>query len=177
MTQIEHEFSRVVVIDDIPREGLVRKIEAEPEERAALAQRFGLIGLDQFSAELRIRKSRDDDSVTIDGQISANVTQECVRTLEPVEAVVKEDITERFVKAPDEIAEEIVMTIDDDEDFHEHVLGDTIDIGEVVSQCLFLELDPYPRKPGTELSANDEDTGSEVQGPFAILAKLKQKDH
>ena len=59
----------------------------------------------------------------------------------------------------------------------EEIEGNAIDLGEMVAQCLALELDPYPRKPGIEYVPEAEklqDSGAE--SPFAALAQLKRDD-
>ena len=50
------EFSRPMGLDDIEKNGLQREIVAEAQECAALAQRFGILGLKDLRATLDIRK-------------------------------------------------------------------------------------------------------------------------
>ncbi len=49
------EFSRRVVVEEIPAAGDTREIVAEPEERDALARRFGLLAFGELSASLRLQ--------------------------------------------------------------------------------------------------------------------------
>lgn len=41
-SQLESEFSRTIRVERIGREEIERRIEAKPDERAALAERLGL---------------------------------------------------------------------------------------------------------------------------------------
>ena len=92
------EFSRAVTLEEIGREGLHKDLEASAEECMALAPRLGLLAIGSVSAKLDIRKSKDGSVVTVTGRLAAKVTQECIVTLEPVEAEVSAELSERFVR-------------------------------------------------------------------------------
>ena len=170
------EFSRAVTLEEIGREGLHKDLEASAEECMALAPRLGLLAIGSVSAKLDIRKSKDGSVVTVTGRLAAKVTQECIVTLEPVEAEVSAELSERFVRQ-EEIEPEAVVEVEDEEWYDEIIEGDSIDIGEMVSQCLTLELEPYPRKEGIEFELSESDLNPEgVIGPFAELAGLKRNN-
>lgn len=180
------EFSRPIQVGAIPREGLVRRIEATAAERGALAHRFGLERLESLNADLVLRRS-GDGRVRVRGTLHAAVVQTCVVTLEPVAA----DLTDRFAASfvpphllaeDDAPAPEVIVSITDggsvEEDDPEPFLeDDRIDIGELTAQHLSLALDPYPRAPGAVLldAAGDPDgveapDTADVQTPFRALA-------
>ena len=170
------EFSRAVTLEEIGREVLHKDLEASAEECMALAPRLGLLAIGSVSAKLDIRKSKDGSVVTVTGRLAAKVTQECIVTLEPVEAEVSAELSERFVRQ-EEIEPEAVVEVEDEEWYDEIIEGDSIDIGEMVSQCLTLELEPYPRKEGIEFELFESDLNPEgVIGPFAELAGLKRNN-
>lgn len=170
------EFSRAVMLEEIGREGLHRDIEASADECKALAPRLGLLAIGSVSAKLDIRKSKDGTVVTVVGRLAAKVTQECIVTLEPVEAEVSAEVDERFVQQ-NEIEPEAVVEAEDEESYDELIEGDSIDIGEMVSQCLTLELEPYPRKEGIEFDLSESDLNPDgPTGPFAALADLKRNN-
>ena len=86
------------------------------------------------------------------------------------------ELSERFVRE-EEIEPEAVVEVEDEEWYDEIIEGDSIDIGEMVSQCLTLELEPYPRKEGIEFELSESDLNPEgVIGPFAELAGLKRNN-
>ena len=170
------EFSRAVTLEEIGREGLHKDLEASAEECMALAPRLGLLAISSVSAKLDIRKSKDGSVVTVTGRLAAKVTQECIVTLEPVEAEVSTELSERFVRQ-EKIGSEAIIEVEDEECYDEIIEGDSIDIGEMVSQCLTLELEPYPRKEGIEFELSESDLNPEgVTGPFMELAGLKRNN-
>jgi hypothetical protein len=64
--------------------------------------------------------------------------------------------------------------VDIDPDTPEPLMGDSLDIGEVVAQCLALEIDPHPRAPGADLADLEAPAEPEHDPahPFAALRKL-----
>ncbi len=76
---------RVDTLGTFPR---ALSIGANEEERAALARRFGLIGIEQLSAEAALTRSGDE--IRAVGTLFAAVTQSCVATDLPVPQTVEE---------------------------------------------------------------------------------------
>jgi len=167
------EFSRQISADQIGVQETTREIAANPSERAKLAERFGLLGLDRLSAVLQLKRGRGG-AVQIRGRFTADVTQACVVTLEPVPAHLEQDFTASFAPGGAADAGEIVVALDDAEPPEEIVDG-RIDIGEAVVQQFAVALDPYPRSPAAAeaaASGGGEDDGR--TGPFAALASLQE---
>lgn len=158
---MENEFPRPVAVGRLAEEE-VHRIEATPAERAALARRFGLRGLESLGAEVRLAPL--GRGVRLDAALEANVVQECVVTLEPVPNHVSERFTLVYGGAPASPDEDTVV---------EPLENETIDIGEAVAQQLSLALDPYPRAPGAAIDPRWTG-GEEGKGPFAALGKLKK---
>lgn len=177
---IQAEFSRIFVVEHLGEDEEVQEIEATAAERAALAERFGLLKLDSLAATVRLKRMRGG-AVRVRGGFEAEVVQSCVVTLAPVAS----HLAERFslVYSPDVTVAgvgEVEVSLDEEE-APEPLVGGAIDIGETVAQCLALALDPYPRAPGARLAGRygarppgrKAETGEE--GPFAALAALKKK--
>ena len=63
----------------------------------------------------------------------------------------------------------------DQEDDADPIDNGWIDLGEVVTETLALDLEPYPRKPGEAFPGHVEDDGdaAKAPSPFAILASKK----
>ncbi|MFM7029349.1 MAG: YceD family protein [Chakrabartia sp.] len=167
------EFSRPYRLDTLGQPKDV-DIAATPDEAAALAQRFGLQGIEKLAARARIIAGTDGIDVT--GRMTARATQSCVVTGDAVPAVLDQDFAIRFI-APDAAmpeAEEIELSAEDC-DVMEHD-GQAIDLGEAVAQTLGLALDPYPRSAGAQDRLKAAGVLSEEQaGPFGALAALKDK--
>src|SRR5579883_2335527 len=78
-------FSRPVRVEAIPRDGLETRIEADAGERAALAAFNGLPAVAALGAAFSL-KHGGGGTILVRGELSAEVTQTCVVTLEPFEA-------------------------------------------------------------------------------------------
>ena len=158
------EFSRPLPLALVGTAGREETLSATPAECAALAARFGILGIAAFAARLRLRPE-SDGAVLAEGRFTAAVTQACVVTLEPVAQQVDEAFACRFLPAG-AIAEEGPEEIDAIE-----TNGGVADLGEAVAEALALALDPYPRAPGAVLP----DAATEApQGAFGALAALRR---
>ena len=134
------EFSRQISADQIGVQETTREIAANASERAKLAERFGLLGLERLTAVLQLKRGRGG-TVQMRGRFVADVTQACVVTLEPVAAHLEQDFTASFAPGGAADAGEIVVALDDAESPDEIVDG-RIDLGEAVVQQFAVALDP-----------------------------------
>lgn len=165
------EFSRIVRLNEIGDGTRERVIEADAQERAALARRFGLLALDRLEARLHIVP--EGKSWLLSGTLRADVAQACVATGEPVPATLDLPFAVRFVRDLESGDTEEIELSEDDCDLME-LDGERIDMGETVAQSLALNLDPYPRAPGAEETLRKHGVLSEEDaGPFAALKGLK----
>lgn len=170
------EFSRPVRIDTLGGTPRSLSIEADEAERSALAERFGLVSIARLEAETAL--TRSGEAVVAAGRLSADVTQSCVATGEPVEASVDEAFRIEFRPAPQggEADEEIELSENElDIVFYD---GASVDVGEAVAETLSLNLDPYPRSPAAEealraAGVKSEEEARAESSPFAVLKGLK----
>lgn len=165
-------LSRSVKVDDIPGGRIEVTVEASPEERAALAVEFGLVGIDKLVGRYDVvRKGR---YVEVTGDVEATIEQNCVVTLEPFVSNVKERVDLRYTEP--RFIEEAEAEGDEPEvdlDAPDPIENGRIDLGVLTAEYLSLGLDPYPRKPGVAFTPVLE---SEPEpSPFAKLASLKSK--
>lgn len=163
------ELHRPLRWSAVGRAGREARIVATEAECAALAGRFGILGIGAFSAMLALRPDRDG-AIRAEGRIEAEVTQACVVSLEPVQQRVSAPVVLRFLP-PDAVP-------DDDPESPDEIEtdGETIDLGEAVAEQLALALDPYPRRPDAALP--DEVVAPEPEAPpnpFAALARLPRR--
>lgn len=167
---VVNELSRLVSLASIGNAERSIEIEVTADEREALARRFGLQSLDRMTASVMIGRL-DDGAVRLGITFAADVVQHCVATLEPVEARVEGE-EEILLVRPD--ADSVEVVIDPTDDEPEPLLGETLDIGEVVAEQFGLALDPYPRITGVEFRSgaacpiDADDRGS----PFEVLRAL-----
>ncbi len=164
------EFSRIIRLNDICDGSRERAIEATPEERTALARRFGLISLDRLEAKLHILPEANSWHLT--GRLKAALAQACVATGDPVPETIDAAFAVRFVRDLDSPETEEIELSDEDCDILA-LDGEWIDMGETVAQSLALNLDPYPRAPDADSTLRKLGVLSEEDvGPFAALKGL-----
>jgi uncharacterized metal-binding protein YceD (DUF177 family) len=173
------EFSRPVRIDTLGDAPRSLSVEADEAERAALAERFGLLSIEALTAEAGL--ARSGDSVLAAGSLRARVTQSCVATGEPVKAKVEESFRIEFRPPPPGLGPEVEIELSESEldvTFYE---GGAVDLGEAVAETLSLNLDPYARCPAAEQALREAGVKSEEEAraessPFAALKGLAGKD-
>jgi len=166
------EFPRPVRIDSLGDGPRAIAIEADEAERAALARRFGLIGIDRVVARADV--ARAGEAITVRGRLQAQVTQACVASGEPIEAAVDEPFELRFL--PDGAAGEEEIELDESDLDVIGYDGNAIDLGEAAAQTLALALDPFPRAPSADAALREAGVvDEEIAGPFGILKALKDK--
>lgn len=166
------EFSRLHRLDAIGAGESRIAIEADADERKALARRFGLIAIDRLAAAFAVR--RDAAGIFASGHLSGAVVQACSITGDPVSAKIEEDFAIRFVPEGSAEGDEVELSEEDcDTVFY---TGGAIDLGEAAAETLALALDPFPRSPGAEAALREAGVLGEAEtGPFAALAALKKK--
>jgi len=179
------EIERIVDVERMGASGSTAlDIAASDSERAALAKRFGFLGLPAFAARVTIDR-RAGGRVVVEGRLRGKIVQACILTLDPVtqdldetfRIVFKQDLTE---ERDPESGEALVSP---QADAPEPLSGNLLDVGEIVAEQLSLAADPYPRRPGAKLEdvlpkpRRDGRPGRQEQRrhPFAGLAALRDK--
>ena len=139
------EFSRPVAVARALRLQ-EHRLAATPAECAALARRFGYLGIERLEAVATLSPA-GGGAVRISIDLSADITQACVVTLDPVpEHVVDHSVTEYRPNLSD--AEADRLTLEAEEDIvYEPLTTDTIDVAEIVAQQLAVAAGPFPHAP------------------------------
>ena len=167
------EFSRPVQIDTLGHALRTVGIAADAAEREALARRFGLAAIHRLEAEIGL--TRDGDEVRAAGLLHAAVTQSCVVSGEPVEAVIDAPFALLFRPESEASTSDEVELAESDCDMVFYA-GASIDVGEAAAETLALSLDPFPRAADAEEALRKAGVKGEAEvGPFAALAGLKEK--
>ncbi|MDR6848141.1 uncharacterized metal-binding protein YceD (DUF177 family) [Sphingomonas sp. BE270] len=165
------EFSRLERIDTIGEGARSVSITADATERAALAERFGLLAVDRLEATFRVQ--RDAAGVVARGEVRASVVQACSVTEEPLPVTVSEDVALRFVTEQEAAAEEEIELDLDALDTMPYD-GAAIDLGEAAAETMALALDPFPRGPNAAAALREAGVISEEEAkPAGALAGLK----
>lgn len=176
---MELEFSRTFPVEKLRDRPAHERIEANDEEREALARRMDIVAINALMADIHLQRIHSGKMVEVSGRLKADVVQNCVVTLEPFESHVDEEFTAYFVRHDDvPNAEEIEIA----EDRSPEAISPNgeIDLGELTAQHLSLALDPYPRKPGAvftppKIEENEEELPVPKTNPFAVLAEYRKK--
>lgn len=172
-------ISHLVDVSVLPSGGRRETVEADADQRKALAAAHDLISVERFVAEVEIRRWQRD-GVRVVGTVKAQVTQRCVVTLEPLPASVEAPFEALFVPEGSRLSRRIEpgagAEIDIDAegpDMPEPFVPPVLDIGAVAEEFLALALDPYPRAPDAEAPAGLAPDDGAAENPFAKLAALK----
>ncbi|MFT5180648.1 MAG: uncharacterized metal-binding protein YceD (DUF177 family) [Alphaproteobacteria bacterium] len=143
-------------------------------EREALAARYGLISLDALEAQVTVREDPSGEIVA-EGHVQAQIVQQCVVTLEPISSTVSASFDQLYTLRPADVEDDLEIGPDDIEP-PEPVIGDSIDVGELLAQFLSLSIDPYPRAPDADSQTDQYPSKTPKDGPFAALAQLREPD-
>lgn len=163
------EFSRPERADAIGDGERHVDIAADAAERAALAARFDLLGVERLEAHFRVR--RDAAGIVAHGRVAAAVVQACSVTDEPLPVAIDETVALRFVVGDPQVDE-----IELDADALDTVAydGAAIDLGEAAAETMALALDPFPRGPNAAAALKAAGVLSEEEAkPAGALAGLK----
>lgn len=173
--------SFLVNVARLARGGLPIWLEADEEQRAALARDHGLLGVESYRLDATVTPWQGR-GVKIAGTVRAEITQECAVTLDPVAAVVDERFEALFVPESSRLARrdagtamELVLDAEGP-DAPETFSGDSIDVGAVGEEFFELAIDPYPRSPSAELAElSTEDRADDEKDQGGALRRELEK--
>ena len=190
--QLPSEWCYMLAVEEIGDKPVRMTIAPNDAERTKLVQRLGLIGLDDFQADLKIARDPGKPTIHIAGELTGTVIQNCVVTLEPVKSQVHEQF-EAWYADPEQAVplakarhdlevrkgQREVPILDESED-PEPIVDGQIDLGELVTQYLSLSLNPYPHAEGVDYEQLEEakaarDKTDIRKNPFAALKDWKDK--
>ncbi|HVH48635.1 MAG TPA: DUF177 domain-containing protein [Sphingomicrobium sp.] len=175
-------FSYAVKVGRISANPVEVTISADAEERSGLAKLWSVLEVKALSATFTLQRWKRD-GVRLKGQVTADVVQACVVTLDPVPAHIDEAVEVVFVPEGSKLARPAISTesgemLLDPEgpDAPEIFTGDTIDAGVVAAEHVALALDPYPRRADVAFSGHIESTDEDDKkpSPFAVLKDWKK---
>ena len=158
-------LSCAVHIETLTSESSSYDLTATPEEKVNVAERLNLLSIEKLEAHLLLQKK---DQLFLTGIITADVIQQCVRTLVPLPQHLEIEVDEIFFLPSSQDQEVIDL---EEEERGELLEGNTLEIGEIVIQLLSLNLDPYPVAPESKPIDYKENDGP--SSPFEVLKKKK----
>lgn len=167
-----NEFVRAERIDSIGEGERRVTIAADASERAAIAARFGLIGIESLAGDFALR--REAGGIHVTGRVTAALTQACSITDDPLPVTIDEPVALLFVfpgggdSDEIELNEESLDTVE--------IEGSSIDLGEVAAETMVLAIDPYPRGPNAAEALRKAGVLTEEEAkPASPFAALKDR--
>jgi hypothetical protein len=153
------------------------RFAADENQRGAIARWSGVVSVEKLEVRVEIRKiSASRFGLTF--HLTADVTQSCVVTLEPVRSHMARSFDRElhFAGGPirhkaAESESELVLDADPDEG-PEEIQSLHYDLAVPVLEEYALSLEPYPRCPGVEFAA-ETPAEDRPESPFAVLKGLK----
>lgn len=159
---------------------------ADAEQRAAIARWSGVLSVEAFSVTVDIRKA-GPVHFGLTFRLTADVTQACVVTLDPVPAHLEQTFSRdlhftgparhrgertspKDSESPKDRESEVDLTAE--EEGPEEIESLHYDLAGPALEEYVLALDPYPRRPGVAFQAQTEGQ-DRPESPFAVLKGLK----
>jgi len=154
---------------------------ADDAQRAAIAAWSGVLSLESFAVAVEIKKL-GPVRFGLDFTVTAEVTQACVVTLEPVKSRLDHTFQRELHftgtgprhQKPESGAEVVLdaAALEGPDEGPEEIESLHYDLGAPALEEYALALEPYPRCPGVAFTA-PEGAGDAPESPFAVLKGLK----
>lgn len=177
-----HDLSLTLANEEIQAEPKRFTVQASDADRAALVERFNIVALDKLTAKVEVRADARAEAIVVSGHVGAELSQQCIVTLEDVPESISEDF-ELMLVSPEtaDRYDEDELYLDPEAPEYDAFEGDEVPVGEIVAQTLSVMMNPYPKKEGAEIpvpknagvSVNEE--LEKKPNPFAALSKLRDK--
>lgn len=171
-----HDFpllQRFYNLGTLGRAGDEVTVTARGEELAPIAAWAEIRSVETLSATIDLQK-HSPVRFSYDAELRAEITQDCVVTLEPVRSKLQRTI-HRELHLTENAQTKTDVVVDPnaaDDDISEEISSLHYDLAGPLLEELVLALDPYPRAPGVAFEPpNDHEP--EPESPFAVLKKLK----
>jgi hypothetical protein len=152
-------------------------IGARSDELERLARWEDVPEVTRFEGRIALRRL-SQSRFSYEALLEADVVQECVVTLAPVESRIARRFTRilhlmpKFHRHADQGGAVTLAAADDDAP--EEIESPRYDLAGPLLEEFSLAIDPYPRAPGVEFRA-PEDGREQPESPFAVLERFKPR--
>lgn len=173
------EFSRLICIPDIGLGEANIEISANAKECEALANRYSLKNIHYLTATLNFSKSNRNKILLLNAHYVTEITQMCVVTLEPLTNIINGEFSSHLAKKAQHSKNKNFIFDVDDLDQTEIMDDGYFDAGELVSEFLSLEINPFPRSNAAEFEMEtffNSKYHFQKNNPFEKLKKLQTKE-
>jgi len=188
----KNEWSHFIRAEEVPSGGQWVTLAANENEREEIAGRLGIRSIDKLEAKLHLLPKNSGHILEVDGNLAADVVQNCVMTLEPIGSHIEDqfsawyadyDRAASFTKAQHDRKAKIELEelpIMEEEEDPEPMVGGQVDLAELVVQYLSLAINPYPHSDSVKSEKNEPKEqafgGTLRVNPFAALKNWRPKD-
>lgn len=177
MTTDAPPFQQDYNLGDLSRGGAEIRVAATGEDLARIAHWAELRSVESFGATVSLRK-HSANNFSLDAELTADVVQDCVVTLEPVRSHIARAIHRQLhLTAAGRHGGDSSIglgALAGEDDTPEEITSLHYDLAGPLLEELILALDPYPRAPGVEFAAPPE-PAEQRESPFAVLKSLKNR--
>lgn len=179
MMTSEHSppFEHYYDLNRLSDAGFETTIDLGAEERQRLALWADVAAVNRFCGRIALRRL-SPMRFHYSAHLTAEITQTCTVTLEPVSSKISLDFTRTLQLVPqvtreNDLGGELSLAAGDDE-VPDEIDTSRYDLAAPLLEEFSLAIDPYPRAPGAsfELPPETEDAAG---SPFAVLKTLKSK--
>lgn len=171
-----------VSISKLPPASDKMSLPVDEQSCAKVAEACGVLSFSKLDAKFRFKRWRKH-GVMVSCDFSAEVEQQCISTLEPINTRLNESFERQFLpehssdyKMPEIIDGEMIL--DPEADLPDIIEGDTINLWDILIEELILVIDPFPRaadaeeENGFELEPAVNDVSEPTHKPFSDLKAL-----
>jgi hypothetical protein len=167
-------LSRLYNLGRLGQAGDAVALETSGEERAALAKVADVLEVPKFAAHIALKKL-SPTHFEVHYDLTAEIIQACVVTLEPLAARITRDFTRELHFTPNlrrALGEKEIVIAPGDEEVPEEIESLHYDLAVPMMEEFLLAIDPYPRAPRVAFVPPGE-AEEPPESPFAALKGLK----
>jgi uncharacterized metal-binding protein YceD (DUF177 family) len=167
-------ITRLFDLSDLSDAGYATKITASQAELARLAEWEGVSAVSLFEAIVMLKRL-SQTRFLYEGKLTADLTQSCVVTLEPVQSCLSREFSRELHYSPLRYPEKggALSLASAEDDAPEEIESLKFDLAGPLLEELSLAIDPYPRAAGVAFEPPEESSDA-AESPFAVLKRLKR---
>ncbi|WND02240.1 DUF177 domain-containing protein [Temperatibacter marinus] len=175
-------LTTLVPLGDLSAGQRTYHLDCNPTDFTAIAERLHVHEVHSIFAQVTVEDKGRTEGIKLEGLIKTTLSQICVISHEPFELSFESHLNLRLIGG-EELArlDEAEAYLDPEFDEYDELMGNEIDLAEILIQTISMDIDPYARSIEIEdleikskaISINE---GPEKKpNPFAALEKLKNK--
>jgi uncharacterized metal-binding protein YceD (DUF177 family) len=171
---MQKDFSRPLIVADLPLSIQRYQIKVEGDDLKALAKILKVEGIKFFAADISLKINKETHILDVWGNISAKVVLKSVISLENFNKKYNFGFSDKYAVAAaiDFLKEEEKSW---DSDLPNIIIDGKIDLMDIAIEQIALQLDDYPRKDGEVFKFYSEFSEEDSKNnPFEILSSLKK---